>query len=485
MKNILTIAVLLLCCQSVDAQGFLKKLKNAVEKELKEAVKINDTKENSVGEEKTKEINPPSSSNSEVKSDGIPTGNHGTSKETETLIMPKETATTKKIVLDDISAIMCGNFSCGLAFIKTKSNGCFYIDNQGNKVFTVSNKNIYYRSDLIKHQFGNDRVVDCIEQENGKYVYKARVLNTKGAVVKNLANIEKATNFVDGIAAVRVRSAKFGEPNVMKYINVNGEYVFPGLNVIGWYDDPIIRPLINGLAAFPVFDANRKKLWGFRDSNGKVVVKAEYLDVLDFSDGLAAVCKKVGEVEKWGYIDVTGKVVIPFTYTKKPSSFSDGYALVENKNEEQFYIDKTGTIVKGPYSNSTVPAISVSPFFNGHAIMSQFYSGNRTVYILDKSFNKVARINEVENSYSPEKEIAYEGSLGCYLNNDNFVEQNCFGCINYSISSLKGDLLYTGLASDFHEDIARNDVFENMTLIKVQYIKRNGEAIVVFVENEF
>ena len=69
-------------------------------------------------------------------------------------------------------------------------------------------------------------------------------------------------------------------------------------------------------------------------------------ECLDFSDGLAAVCKKVGEVEKWGYIDVTGKVVIPFTYTKKPSSFSDGYALVENKNEEQFYIDKTGTHLK-------------------------------------------------------------------------------------------------------------------------------------------
>lgn len=113
-------------------------------------------------------------------------------------------------------------------------------------------------------------------------------------------------------------------------------------------------------------------VWGFRDINGKEVIPATYLQVLDFSDGMAAVCGKVGEVEKWGFIDTTGKLVIPLTYTIQPKSFSDGYAVIANKEKEQFYIDKTGTIIKGPSSmEMTCRSASV------HSITDMHYSTNK------------------------------------------------------------------------------------------------------------
>ena len=86
---------------------------------------------------------------------------------------------------------------------------------------------------------------------------------------------------------------------------------------------------------------------------------------------MAAVCGKVGEVEKWGFIDTTGKLVIPLTYTIQPKSFSDGYAVIANKEKEQFYIDKTGTIIKGPFKYGDDMSERISSFHNGHALLYQ------------------------------------------------------------------------------------------------------------------
>jgi hypothetical protein len=66
--------------------------------------------------------------------------------------------------------------------------------------------------------------------------------------------------------------------------------------------------------------------------------------VLDFSEGLAAVCKGF----KWGYVDTAGNVVIPYQYDDA-DSFSNGVARVGIEEGEEFdwhyiyfYIDKTG-----------------------------------------------------------------------------------------------------------------------------------------------
>ena len=67
--------------------------------------------------------------------------------------------------------------------------------------------------------------------------------------------------------------------------------------------------------------------WGFIDKTGKVVIPCIYDGVKSFSEGLAAVSVGIGGNGKWGYIDREGKEVIPFTYNEA-SSFSEGLASV-------------------------------------------------------------------------------------------------------------------------------------------------------------
>lgn len=67
--------------------------------------------------------------------------------------------------MDKASGIRCGEFSCGLAFIHTPKNGSFYINEQGDNVFSVSDKDIYNQKAMTNMRFSDNRVIDCIEKE--------------------------------------------------------------------------------------------------------------------------------------------------------------------------------------------------------------------------------------------------------------------------------------------------------------------------------
>ena len=355
MKKIFILCIVMAMCSpdNTNAQSFFKKIKKAVEKELKATSNENQS---------SKESNAAGQQSTDETLKGLFHGNFGTDGSKKTLVEIHETSATKRIILDKASGIRCGEFSCGLAFIHTPKNGSFYINEQGDNVFSVSDKDIYNQKAMTNMRFSDNRVIDCIEKENGTYVYKAILYDNEGKVVKQLDNIKKASNFVDGVALVCTNPIKFGDKPFLKYINTKGEFIFPNLNIEGWYEDLVNRPLCDGLAAYQKRSDSGKMVWGFRDINGKEVIPATYLQVLDFSDGMAAVCGKVGEVEKWGFIDTTGKLVIPLTYTIQPKSFSDGYAVIANKEKEQFYIDKTGTIIKGPFKYGDDMSERISSF---------------------------------------------------------------------------------------------------------------------------
>ncbi len=79
------------------------------------------------------------------------------------------------------------------------------------------------------------------------------------------------------------------------------------------------------------------------DSSGREVIMRDFLEVRDFSEGLAAVRKS----DKWGYIDKTGKTIIDFKYTRV-GNFENGLAwafygdMNKSKSIIGFYIDKEG-----------------------------------------------------------------------------------------------------------------------------------------------
>lgn len=87
-----------------------------------------------------------------------------------------------------------------------------------------------------------------------------------------------------------------------------------------------------GLTSFPerAADGFPNGKYGFKNSQGQIVIKPMYTEVSYFSEGLCAAAKanEFGEL-KWGFIDRRGQVVIPFMYTNKPSNFHQGLAYVK------------------------------------------------------------------------------------------------------------------------------------------------------------
>jgi hypothetical protein len=79
--------------------------------------------------------------------------------------------------------------------------------------------------------------------------------------------------------------------------------------------------------------------WGYIDHSGQFVIEPRFVDLANFSEGLAAVVPKGGG--GYGYIDKTGAWAI------KPQfghawEFSEGLAAVENRAGKWGFIDASG-----------------------------------------------------------------------------------------------------------------------------------------------
>ena len=200
-----------------------------------------------------------------------------------------------------------------------------------------------------------------------------------------------------GFALARVQVGNDYNGTVQwKYVSPTGQEMFPEVFAGKRYkwspDNPshYVRPMREGMVAFPDFSSNKVR-WGFFDKSGKVIVRGKYARVHDFHDGLAAVqMPQEGEnPNKWGFIDKTGKMVIPAKFSKEPQDFSEGLAVVEKNSGMQVYINKKGEVVSPQYAYA-------SPFVNGAAFIQVYpedYVSER--FAIDHSFNVV-------NSYLPE-----------------------------------------------------------------------------------
>jgi hypothetical protein len=95
------------------------------------------------------------------------------------------------------------------------------------------------------------------------------------------------------------KAARFGA------IDYTGKVIIkPQFDLMGNFGD--------GLA--PVY-SNDKKLWGYVNQSGKLVMEYQFEDIRPFKHGYAAV-KKEG---RWGLLNTAGKEILPFEYRKAPS----------------------------------------------------------------------------------------------------------------------------------------------------------------------
>lgn len=91
---------------------------------------------------------------------------------------------------------------------------------------------------------------------------------------------------------------------------------------------------------FTPFKDESSGLYGYKDKDGNTVIDCRFNRAYEFSEGRALVYLD----KKLNFIDETGTLITDFDL-KSAAKFSNGFAVVENKDGKCGYIDKSGTLV--------------------------------------------------------------------------------------------------------------------------------------------
>lgn len=285
-------------------------------------------------------------------------------------------------------------------------------------------------------------------------------INKSGQPVK-LQGVERATPFCDGLAAV----VKSGGRYVI--IKGNGQELSPSLaQYIGSNEPRPVRPFVDGLSAF--YDYNKKR-YGFIDKNGKWAIPARYVDVHDFSEGLAAVqLPASGEKgEMWGFIDTKGNMVIDAKFTREPKSFSMGHAVVVKRSGREVMIDKTGEVKSPEFS-------WLFPFFSTGYTLARLPE-QQGWFVIDSDYRVVT---------GPVYGI--EGKDGPYKERHGVFQTKIFGpgYTNGNTYLTTGEPLFAQRA--WHQMGAMSDNLIHFTDDKGHgFVDYQGNVIFRFVQSEF
>lgn len=418
-----------------------------------------------------------------------------------------KTAATKTYMVDNLESLKLGYFFEGRAFVQDGTRGAFCLDENGNKLktWTPDEAIELFRMSYVPTHFNSGRVAIRDAQNNEAVIYDRNF-----QVVERLKDVEMITNFCDGVAlCVQASNNRLANPfSTISYIDPDGNKIMQNLssqlNTMGSGKQAAnaIRPLRDGLAAFCISDDDSATdvKWGFRDAQGRVVIPAQFAEVQDFSNGLAAVCSGDYGNNKWGFIDTTGNMVIAQQFTVEPSPFDVcGLALVVDKQHRCTFVDRQGNINSNRWDR-------ITPFCGGIALWRDPNESSIT-YILDSHFNKIA-------TYGPQLTLGMEestsGGMRIFLNDGkeytyadtyarvgkgvimrngsiyaklpDYRKHNDTKEMLYGLLSPKGDLVMCGLAGCFESGLV--PVYNNRSK-EVGYVNQQGQWVVKFEENAF
>jgi len=226
-----------------------------------------------------------------------------------------------------------GDFSEGLAFVRTKENKFGFIDKTGK--FAIEPKFDW------ADNFSEGLALVFV---NGKYGF---IDKTGKMIIK--PQFTKAESFSEGLACVkiggRVRKPSFGD-QIITTTNADTRYAY-----IDKTGKVILRIKVGeahsfseGLARFELLGQYG---YGFIDKTGKTVIKPQYGGQSDFSGGLKLVILDEGKI---GFIDRTGKVILTPDF-ENLDDFINGLAQIcesYDSNAKCGYIDKTGKVIWQP-----------------------------------------------------------------------------------------------------------------------------------------
>jgi len=91
-------------------------------------------------------------------------------------------------------------------------------------------------------------------------------------------------------------------------------------------------------------EAKKEYVWGCINRNGDFIIPMNYLDITEFSEGLAYIMN----LEERGYVDTNGKFVFTFGKGFSAYGFREGLSPVSDANIGKFgFVDRTGEVVIG------------------------------------------------------------------------------------------------------------------------------------------
>lgn len=420
-KIMITCAVCLAVSGNAGAQGFLNKIKNAVDKVAKTTEKL-------AGKEPDSE---PKNTAAEKKATN------------SAKYQIHKTAATKTITLDG-GVYHMYPFSDGMACV-VGTNKYLFINTEGDIVFELDQKDVEREGpDLV---FDSGRMI--VMEETSDYKKNIVIYDKTGKKIKTIPYAYEATQFMDGVALIDVYSENSSDSH-KHYIDTNGNYVFPGLPMPAGVTREIY-PLRDGRARI-----HSGGKWGFRDGSGNLPIPLKFTEAHDFCNGLAAV---KDENDKWGFIDTSGQYVIRPIYSREPGDYHSGYIRVTDKSNTHFFIDKTGTIKHtfegNPYDFSD----------DGYCCVSTFSS-----YLMDTSFKKILDMGQyAEIVYSENK--TFRQKISYYAARITDISGNLL---------LEGGV--DDFPGGFCEGLAI--IKDYKTKIK-GYINKQGEVVVCFEDTQF
>lgn len=394
-------------------------------------------------------------------------------------------------------------FSDGVAYMDSYESGKFFFDRQGRKLFNVSCKD---GDDHNYPRFENGVVM--VVPDRRKYNGGAFIYDKQGNVVKELKNVYDASNFNDGVAAVLYycTNNKIDYFYELKYVDTKGNFIYPSLNFTTEYLTKIIyEPFVmmemsrkgsEGLTPFCNINNKGEHFWGFRDSAGNVVIRPQYGEVSDFHEGLCAVKVKAdnpdahGAKDRWGFIDKTGKMVIPTRYSNRPSDFDSGMALVTDRNDFAYYIDKSGNTRLGPIGDRNIEAedtedgkiMGISPFYNGHAL-ALFAVPNREYNVIETYYTGIIDTNFKLQSWGEKGFNGYTGAAFANGDDGKF----------YVKGGGHNEIIWVKTPSFMRPMFKQEDLFrEGLSRFRsinhgghIGYMDENGKIVLEIKQNDF
>jgi hypothetical protein len=363
------------------------------------------------------------------------------------------------------------DFHCGMARVQIYRDGpelYGYIDMTGKEVISrkypaARDFSEGFAAVYFNDEWGTPRVGYL--NKSGEFIYKSEFEIHSGLSSPDLDHVPALHDFHCGRALIE--QDNYGPV----YIDTNGKVVIDKSSdkPSGMASRAFNKDFSENLAVFSFYMKSKtgsgvyKPLYGYIDLKGNFVIKPQFEEAFDFSEGMAIV--KTNDTGAYQIINNKGQVIktLPADIFLESKKFSSGLLKFE-KNGRYGFFDKTGNIAIQPKFEE------VTDFYEGLARVKTFsIENNKTLYgyintkgdLIIKPNESILPCHEEKgdfvNGYAIIKEEGLKMPYGFINKTGNVVLKPAF--INL-------ENVYEGVAAACNELVIR-DLYENFGYIKM------------------